>query len=1085
MVTLLGAIVSIAVQAQATAVAQISGTVQDVSGAAIAGAEIRTTQTDTAASRTVTSGADGTYVVSNLPVGPYRIEIRKEGFNAYVQSGIVLQVNSDPSVNAVMKVGAVNETIEVTAGAAMIETHETSLGQVIDQQRIAELPLNGRQAMQLIALSGAAVDLTGATGGLVTVRNQPSAVSVSVAGGGSNFTTYALDGGNSNDPLTNVSLPFPFPDALREFSVQTSAVPARFGVHPGASVNAVTRSGTNQFHGVLFEFLRNGDFNGRNFFAAKRDTLRRNQFGGTLGGPVVKNKLFFFYGYQGTINRSDPAATTAFVVTPNELAGDFSGAASAGCNANKAVALKAPFIGNQIASSLLNPAAVKLATQYLPSSADPCGKVLYGIPQRDTENQNVARVDYQQSSKNMIFGRYFVVGYGNPPYFDGKNALTTTQVGLLDRAQNATVSDTYLLGANAVNSVHASFARGRVNRSDPDNFFTPCDLGVNISCLVPKYSSFAVTNFFNIGGTSPGPFNSNALQLTEDLDVVKGNHQFAVGVNWIHTQLNAHSNITGNGNFTFTGLTTGSAIGDFLIGRPASFVQSAEQQVYERSNYFGAYFQDSWKVTHRLTVNYGLRWEPHIQQTNIQGRVAHFSLDGFLASQVSTVFPNAPAGRTFPGDKGFPGNAASANSWRQFAPRIGIVFDPRGQGKEKISVAYGIFYDLPLIYYMAHFPTDPPWGTNTTVNNPIGGLTNPWQGVAGGNIFPTPNPPPANVGFGQFGSYDNLPAKIRPTMVQHWNVSMQKQFSGDWLLSATYLGNQTSHLWLAHDVNQATYVPGNCVAGQYGLTVAGPCSTTGNINFRRFLYGLNPVRGSAYGSVLEVDDGATANYHGVLVSAQHRFSQGFTALVNYTWSHCLSEGEEGMNIANNYQDPGNRRANYGNCASDKRGIFNSSIVATSPKFGSHLVQQLAGDWQLSTILTASSGAPLTLTSGVQNSLTGAGSDRPLQTGDSSATTQTFNSWFNPGAFVANPVGTYGNVGRGALRGPGPYSVTLAVVRRIKIRERVTAELRAEAFNVLNHANGTTVATSFTSPQFGKVTAAAEPRILQLGMKLAF
>jgi hypothetical protein len=318
-------------------------------------------------------------------------------------------------------------------------------------------------------------------------------------------------------------------------------------------------------------------------------------------------------------------------------------------------------------------------------------------------------------------------------------------------------------------------------------------------------------------------------------------------------------------------------------------------------------------------------------------------------------------------------------------------------------------------------------------------------------------------------------------MVQHWNVAVQKQMTDNWLLSVNYLGNHTTHLWLAREINPAVYIPGNCTTG--GVTSA--CSTTGNINQRRSLYRLNPTEGAYYGSILEVDDGANAFYHGLLVSAQHRFSHGFTVLGNYTWSHCINDGEETMNIVNGYQDPNNRAANRGNCASDRRHLLNMSAVASSPKFASKALRLVASDWQLSPIFVASSGAWLTVTSGVQNSLTGSGNDHPNVVGTPAVSNQSFNSWFNTSAFVSNPVGTYGNSGRGTILGPGRYTVTLALVRRIPVREWLHAELRAEAFNVLNHANGLAVGLSNTSPQFGKVTTAAEPRILQFGVKLAF
>jgi hypothetical protein len=326
-----------AVWAQSTA--QINGTVRDASGLAVPGAEIKATQTATGLIRTTMSGADGDWTLTNLPIGPYMVEIGKEGFSKYVQSGIVLQVDSNPVIDASLKVGSVSDQVTVQADAAMVETHSTGVGQVVDSQRVVELPLNGRNATELVFLAGMATSAAG-SGSLSSVRNYPT-ILISVAGGTGNGMAYNLDGANHNDVYNNLNLPLPFPDALQEFKVETSALPAQYGFHSAAAVNAVTKSGANAFHGDVFEFLRNGDFNARDFFAPARDTLRRNQFGGTAGGPIKRDKLFFFAGYQGTVQRSDPGQATAYVPTPAMLAGDFTTIASPACNSGKQITLAA------------------------------------------------------------------------------------------------------------------------------------------------------------------------------------------------------------------------------------------------------------------------------------------------------------------------------------------------------------------------------------------------------------------------------------------------------------------------------------------------------------------------------------------------------------------------------------------------------------------------------------------------------------------------------------------------------------------------------------------------------------------------
>ena len=392
-----------AVWAQSTA--QVSGVVKDQTGAVLPGVEVTTTQTETGLKRSTVTNETGSYVLTNLPIGPYRLEASLPGFRTYAQTGIVLQVNGNPEINVVLEVGQVTESVEVQANAALVETRSTGVGQVIDNVRILELPLNGRQVTDLILGSGAAVGGGAqATGSATSGRNYPTD-SISVGGGLNNGLLYMLDGGTHNDPYNNLNLPLPFPDALQEFKVETSALQAQYGQHSSAAVNAVTKSGTNEFHGDLFEFVRNGSMNARNAFAPKRDSLKRNQFGGVLGGPVIKNKLFFFGGDQTTFLRSTPAEGIAFVPTPAMLAGDWTAIVGPACNAGRTVPLRAPFVNNRIDPSLFSVAAVNLVKR-LPTTLDSCGRVIYGQKLKNNEHVIVTKVDYQRSEKHSLFARY-------------------------------------------------------------------------------------------------------------------------------------------------------------------------------------------------------------------------------------------------------------------------------------------------------------------------------------------------------------------------------------------------------------------------------------------------------------------------------------------------------------------------------------------------------------------------------------------------------------------------------------------------------------------------------------------------------
>ena len=377
--------------AQTVSVSQVSGIVKDRSGAILPGAKVHITQIDTGLSRTVLTDESGSYTIPNLPVGPYRLEITLTGFSTYIQTGIVLQVNSNPSINVELQVGAVSQQVEVKSEVSLVETRSTGVGQVIENQRILELPLNGRQATELILLSAGAVP--GYNGAFTASRNYPT-ITVSVAGGSAAGLFFVMDGGDHNDPVNNLNLPIPFPDALEEFKVETSAVSARYGYHAAGVVNLVTKSGNNSFHGDAFEFVRNGIFNARNAFALSRDTLKRNQFGGTIGGPIIHNKLFFFAGYQQTIVRSDPSTLISFVPSQAMLNGDFTQAASAACNSGKAVTLKGPFVNNIVNPSQFSAVALKYE-QSVPATNDPCGKFQYGIPSPSSEKLVLGRIDYR------------------------------------------------------------------------------------------------------------------------------------------------------------------------------------------------------------------------------------------------------------------------------------------------------------------------------------------------------------------------------------------------------------------------------------------------------------------------------------------------------------------------------------------------------------------------------------------------------------------------------------------------------------------------------------------------------------------
>ena len=1095
-------------KAQATAVAQVSGTVTDASSAAIVNAQVTMTEISKNLVRTIATDSSGRYTLANLPVGPYRLEVKDQGFKDYVQGGIQLTVNNNIEINVAMQVGAASERVEVSAIASMVETKETSVSSLIDEKRISELPLNGRQATQLIiTLGGAAYGDSGDTGS----KTFYSSTRISVAGGQSNGTAYLLDGGDNTDAMSNVNLPFPFPDALQEFSIETSAVSSRFGTHPGATVNVVTKSGANAFHGDLFEYLRNGNVNARNFFSTGRDTLKRNQFGGTFGGRIIRDKLFFFVGYQGTRNRSNPPLTTTFIPNAAMLAGDFSTVASGACQAgNKGVNLTGGFTGNRIPVSQLNTVALNFANKYLPiTSADQCGKVTYAIPITGDEDQVIGRIDWIQNSKHSVFGRYFIDDFQNPPTYDGKNVLTTTQAGNLERAQSLTIGDTYAFGPSTLNSLHLTFSRRRDDRGPTDIPINPTALGINMYSAVPNFLLFSLTGAFSTfcGTCAPGHFNVTEYQVADDVDVIRGRHQMAFGFNIERVQNNTVSGFNENGNFAFNGSRTGISLADFLTGLPSDFTQTNATPDDLRQSIMSFYAQDTFKVSSRFTLNLGIRWEPTFPDLDKYLRGSSFSLAGLQAGQISKVYPNAPAGLFFPGDRGVP--LANWNgSVPNFAPRAGIVWNPHGDGRDTLRIGAGILYDVSETWFNERETTNAPVGTAIDLPNPVGGLTNPWQGYGGGNPFPT-------GGRAYFpttgGTYINMPINPKPTYVANWNATYQRQFAGSWMASISYLGNKTTHLWSGGgEANPAVFLGlGACTINGVSYPV---CSTSGNTNQRRIFSLANPATGAAYGSVNTADDGAVAHYNGVIVSLEHRLAHNFTFLTNYTNSYCISDADFGAALAASTNSrPFNRHADWGPCVFDTRHNFNTSLVATSSlKTASPWVRRLLSDWQIAPLVHASSGQPLNITVGKDNSLTGMNptnsNDRPNQVlSNVSATNPVCSNgttacvqWLNPAAFLTAAPGSSGNLGRNAVRGPKTVTVDAAVSRMFRFTERYSMQARVDAFNVFNHTNlvgaispaGTvsayaTLSQAQSSSTFGRVQAAFDPRILQFSMKLLF
>ena len=1048
--------------AQAVAGSQVSGVVRDSSGGVLPGVEVTITKTDTGTPRTVFTGPDGSYVFPNLPVGPYRLKVTLQGFNAYVQENIVLQVNTNPTIDVTMTVGNVGEQVTVTAQTATVETRSTGVGQVIDNQQVTEIPLNGRQATELIFLSGLATSAP--AGDLNTNKNYPT-VTISVAGGQANGITYIMDGGTHNDPFNNLNLPTPFPDALQEFKVETSSLPARYGHHAASAVNLVTKSGTNAYRGNVFEFLRDYHFNARNFFAPTRDSLKRNQFGGTFGGPAVRDKLFFFAGYQGRIEKSNPPTTVSFVPTAKMLAGDFTEVAGPACTP-RTLSAAAGFVNNRIDPALFSPITLRFL-EHVPVSTDPCGRLQYGIPNNNTEHQTLARTDYTVNANQGIFGRYLYAVYDNPATYDGDNVLTLSRTGQNNQVHSVVVGHNWVLSPTFINAFHVTYNKTINDRPMPE-YFSPADLGSAVYSPQPGYMGVSVTNGFNVGtgGTNPGYFNSDSFQLANDIDIVRGRHQLSFGGNWIRTKIETVNNRPTNGQFTFNGQVTGLGLADFLLGRVSNFIQGNPVYDFDENDYIGAYIQDEWRPRPNLTVNVGLRWEPYLAIKNSLDYVSNFDEARFDAGVRSKVYPQAPPGLLFPGDEGFPGSAAMRNKIAQFAPRAGVVWQLNE--KTAIRAGWGRFYDTPHLFFNTRFANNPPWGAQITLTSPAGGFANPYLTYPGGNPFPALATNWKDQPFPTAGVYVNSPLDTESTSLQQWNVGAQRQV-GDWLFTGSYLGNHSSHLWRATELNYAIYSPG---------------ATTGTTNARRRLVLKNPAFGAFYGTIGQLDDTGVGTYHGMLLSAQKRLSGGLSALTNYTLSKCMSDPATTEITGPTIVDPTNPDLDYSYCDSDRRHVVNISLVARMPRWSNGVVGAIFSDWQVAPLLRWQSGSRFTVTTGVDNALSGMGGQRAVQVLEDVYGDGSVNNYLNTAAFTSPAAGTYSTLKPNAFVGPSQFQNDLALTRTFRLADR-GLQFRWEIFNVLNTANFNNPNASLNNSNFGRILTAGQPRIMQFAVKFDF
>jgi Carboxypeptidase regulatory-like domain len=1086
--------------AWAQATAQMSGTVRDESGAVLPGVTVTVTQTNTGLVRTAVTDGNGAYLLTNLPLGPYRFEAALQGFKSYVQTGIVLQVGGTPTVNAVLAVGSLEEAVTVEAAAPIVDIKSSGISSVVNSEQIVNLPLQGRQVTDLIVLAGAAVQ----DKNWVPSRGMPGGVRISVAGGLPFGVGYTLDGASHNNPQTNAGLPLPFPDALQEFQVATSGLSAQNGVKSGAAVNAVTKSGANTLHGDAFEFLRDRHFNAPQHFAKigpdgkqADDGLRRNQFGGTVGGPIVRDKLFFFGGYQGTFRRQTPASNISYVPTAQMLAGDFTTITSPQC-AGRQITLRAPFVNNRINPAQFSPAALNLVKK-LPTTTDPCGQITYASATNLDEHMPVARIDYQMTQSQTIFGRYLgdKVTVPAPWSGPGDNILKTGDAGTDDKFYSLVLGHTQVISASLVNALRVNYDTSKSFRGQNPGFFNPADVGVKMYSYPPADQfSITVTDAFAIenGGATLRRGKHKAYGISDDLSWVKGSHQLGFGANVRHWKFNTLSTSRTGGSWTVDGSATGLSMADLLVGR-VSRLEIGGPNVLDIHNwYLGTYAEDSWRASSRVTINGGLRWEPYFGQSVDNNAVVLFNKQNFDQGIRSKVFVNAPPGLLYPGDAGFPkGKTGLDIQWLNLAPRAGVAWDVNGNGRLAVRAAYSMGYDFMSGEYHNINAGAPPFGNRSIITDPGGLMDDPWRDLGGD---PHPIVTNANVQYIPFGAFGSMDPGINSPRAQQWNVTVERQLGTNWGVSGSYLGSYADRLWAQTALNPGVFMGlGPCVINGVSFSV---CSTNANLNQRRVLSLQDPVKAAQIGALDLNSDVGWQKYRGLKLAAQRRAAQGLSLNGSYTLSRCV--GTPTTNDFNQtsagYTNPADPNLDAGYCDQDRRHLTTLNMTYQTPGVGGGIARALASNWRVSGILNARSGRRLNITSGRDNAFNGIAAQRPnFVSGqdiygpgkDSSDLKpgEQIVAYLNPAAFAQPAAGTFGNVPRNAVVGPAFWQLDMAISRLVSFGTR-HAELRLEAFNVFNHFNWGDPVTNFNSSTFGRITTQeGDPRILQFGVKYDF
>jgi Carboxypeptidase regulatory-like domain len=1065
----------------------IFGTVTDSQGALVTNAEIAVTNQATGFTQKVKSDQGGNYIVTDLPAATYGVTCEAAGFRTIERTGILLQIDQRARVDLVVQVGQATQVISVEGNVTNLDTFSSTVKDVVDSTRMVELPLNGRNALSLQALLPGAVQMgiNSAASGIALNTN----LVFSVNGARPNQSAYTLDGGLNMDMYNNLPAAFPNPDMLQEFSILQNSYSAVSGRDAGAVINMITKSGTNQLHGTAYEFLRNNYADARDYFATVVPPLKRNQFGGTIGGPVRlpyyngRDKTFFFAGAELTRQSLGSTVSSTIVPTALERAGNFSQTFISGkpitvappSTVTAANPKGTPFPGNIIPAAYLDPVAQAFTSHFFPLPNRPGNIYSFNLALPTRDNQVIAKLDQSFSTSDKLSLRYFFDDSFNAqnaglPAFNSNNDWPT---------HNGTINETHIFTSALLNLATFMVARNTFIRSPQiTNPATWANLGC-VSCipLAPPSipTDWAITMANGLSLRVPTNFRSYMMnyQFIDTVSWSKKNHLLQFGGEYSYERRYGREYFQFAPQYAFSGTLSGpygDGYADFYLGAANSVFQNTPlfSEQYKYTPFL--YFQDDWRASKRLTLNLGLRWEPYITTRD------RFDHDGaFRPGQQSVIYPLAPPGALFPGDPGI-GPGVSPNRYNKFSPRIGFAYDPSGNGKTSIRAAYGIFSDtLRPVAVNTNQLNQPFSYGQTTFNVP---LSNPYVNNMQTQQLLLNYVPPKTAADRQKRVFylpmteNSIDPNFTTGYIQQWNLTVQQQIWKQIVLTFAYLGGKGTHLLLLEEQNPATYIPNQ--------------STTTNVNSRR------PYKN--FQTITEDVSLGPSSYNAFQVSWNRRLAQGFTLLGSYVYSKSLdiasNDGNSGL--GNQARNPYNWNLDYGPSDFDVKHRLVNSFVYQIPAFasGNGFVRALTGGWQVDGILTLQTGLPFSVLAGVDRSLAGVNIDHadvhgPVAVYNGRSRTSKIAKYFDTSAFSLPALGTFGTSGRNTIYGPGLANLDAGLFKAIPIHEQMRLELRWETFNSLNRPNFLNPNNSFSSAAFGRITQSNRGRVMQIAAKFVF